>query len=175
MPLIQNQRFIGRMPELEMLEQKLLVKQDCQRIAVVGLGDIGKTQVVLHFAYSVLGKYPDVSVFWVPALSMEAFELAVGGIARELGIHIAACKEEDAKVLVRRHLSAATAGRWLLVVDNADDMDIIKGSSQKQGILRHLLESESGLTVFTMRDHRMAQSLVSDAIKLSEGVNMSHL
>jgi hypothetical protein len=168
-PFTQNRHFIGRTPELKTLEQKLFVEPDCQKIAVVGLGGIGKTQVVLHFAYSVLEKYPDVSVFWVPALSVEAFELAIGEIARELGIHIAAGREEDAKVLVRRYLSEARAGKWLLVVDNADDLDILKGSGQKQGILRHLPESESGLTVFTTRDHRIAQSLVrSDVIQLSK-------
>jgi hypothetical protein len=168
MPFNQNRQFIGRTPELETLGQKLFVKQDCQKIAVVGLGGIGKTQVVLQCAYSVWEKYHDVSVFWVPALSVEAFELAIGEIARELGIHIVAGKEEDAKVLVRRYLSAARAGKWLLVVYNADDIEILEGSGQKQGILRHLPERELGLTVFTTRDHRIAQSLVrSDVVELS--------
>lgn len=98
---------------------------------MVGLGGIGKTQVVLHFAYSVLEKYYDVSVFWVPALSVETFEQAVGEIARVRGIHVAAGKEEDAEELVRRFLSATRAGKWLLVVDDADVMDVLERSGQK--------------------------------------------
>lgn len=47
---------------------------DCQKVAISGLGGIGKTQVALQFAYSVKEGRPEVSIFWVQALSMESFE-----------------------------------------------------------------------------------------------------
>jgi CO dehydrogenase nickel-insertion accessory protein CooC1 len=50
------------------------VDKDCQKMAVVGLGGIGKTQVALEFAQSVKKEKPEYSIFWVPALSLESFE-----------------------------------------------------------------------------------------------------
>ena len=41
-PFPRNRRFVGRSAVLEELEQKLLVNKECQRVAVVGLGGIGK-------------------------------------------------------------------------------------------------------------------------------------
>jgi hypothetical protein len=72
---------------------------------------------------------PDYSVFWMPGLSMESFEQACTEVARTLGITQAAEEKKDVKELVRRQLSLET-GRWLLIVDNADDMEIVTGSEQ---------------------------------------------
>ncbi|KAK6428170.1 hypothetical protein LTR95_015688, partial [Oleoguttula sp. CCFEE 5521] len=169
LPFQRNRQFVGRSAELEALEKKLFVEQDCQKAAVVGLGGIGKTQVVLHFAYSVLDRHADVSVFWVPALSVEAFEQAYREIAVVLGIEVAADGKEDVKELVRRRLSTEAAGKWMLVIDNADDMGILDGSDGRDGLLEHIPESESGLKVFTTRNSEIAQSIVgSDVVVLDK-------
>jgi tetratricopeptide (TPR) repeat protein len=146
------------------LERELFVEQDCQKIAIVGLGGVGKTQVALQFAYSVLEKHPDVSVFWVHALSLDTFEQACREVAGVLGIAGAEDGKEDAKELVQRYLSKEMAGKWMLIVDNADDMDVLEGSDGEKGILDYLPESESGLTVFTTRDKQTAGALASNSI-----------
>ncbi|KAK5111067.1 hypothetical protein LTR85_012286 [Meristemomyces frigidus] len=133
-------------------------------MAVVGLGGIGKTQVVLHLAYSVLEKHPDISVFWVPALSAEAFEKAYREIAKVLGIEVAADGKEDVKELVRRQLGARTGGKWLLVVDNADDMDILDGAGGEGGLLQYLPEGGLGRTIFTTRSSEVLQFLVGSNV-----------
>lgn len=70
-------------------------------------------------------------------------------MARKLPIQKSS-KDEDYKVSVWRYLSSEAAGPWLLVVDNADDMDILFGSSNTLGsISEYLLESEAGLILFT--------------------------
>lgn len=84
LPFQRNRKFIGRLAETDRLERKLFVERDCQNMAVVGAGGIGKMQVALHFAYLVLGRHADVSVFSIPALSLEAFEQAYREIARVL-------------------------------------------------------------------------------------------
>jgi hypothetical protein len=128
-------------------------------MSIVGLGGTGKTQVALQFAYTVKETWPEFSIFWMPALSMESFEQACADVAKALHIPQAAGEEEDARELVKQHLSSAQAGRWLLVLDNADDADILFGTRQSKGIVDYLPESEEGLLVYTTRTQEVAVSL----------------
>jgi len=166
-PFLKNHQFVGRRAELKFLDRHLVKAQDCQRLAVVGLGGIGKTQLVLRFAYSVAEQHPDTSVFWIPALSAEAFERAAEEIAQQLGIRSATNQSEDVKELVKRHLSRPSAGKWLLVVDNADDIEILEPSTRSDSLLRYLPESRLGVTIFTTRISSVAQRLArSDVLRL---------
>lgn len=70
---------------MDELERELFVDEDCQKAAMVGLGGIGKTQVALQLAYSVLENRPDVSVLWIPALSTKTFEQACREITHVVG------------------------------------------------------------------------------------------
>lgn len=101
----------------------MLIDKDCQNIALVGLGGIGKTQVALHFANYVKQQYADYSIFWVPALSLETFEQAYEEMAGALGIRQSRESTEDVKKLVQHRLSGKSAGSWLMIVDNADNVD----------------------------------------------------
>lgn len=49
----KNCQFVGRRAELQILKRHMITVQDCQSLAVTGLGGIGKTELVLYFAYSV--------------------------------------------------------------------------------------------------------------------------
>ncbi|GAB7336817.1 hypothetical protein MBLNU13_g11325t2 [Cladosporium sp. NU13] len=165
----RNRKFVGRKEELESLQRKLFVDRDCEKVAVVGLGGIGKTQVVLHFAHLVLEEYPGMSVFWVPALSAETFEQAYRKIASLLEIPGAAEGKADVKKLVQGYISGGKAGRWMMIVDNADDMEIMDGTGANEGILQYLPEGDFGSTIFTTRDSRIAQSLAgSDVVELAK-------
>ncbi|KAF2452243.1 P-loop containing nucleoside triphosphate hydrolase protein, partial [Lineolata rhizophorae] len=159
LPFPKNRYFVGRNDELETINQKLLVDRDCDRMSIVGLGGTGKTQLALQFAYTVKDTLSGVSIFWIPALSMASFEQACAGIAAALHLGRTGANEEDAKVLVREHLSSDHAGRWLLILDNADDHDLVFGDEQRPGILDYLPQSHKGLTLFTTRVQEVAVSL----------------
>jgi hypothetical protein len=136
-------------------------------MSIVGLGGTGKTQVALQFAHMVKETWPEYLIFWIPVLSMESFEQACIDIARALHILQLAGGGEDAKELVRQWLSAGRAGKWLLVLDNADDLDILFGIGQLKGIVDYLLGSEDGLTLYTTRTQEVAVSLTrGDVIEL---------
>jgi hypothetical protein len=126
------------------------VTRDCQKVALVGLGGVGKTQIALEFAYTVKATQPEFSIFWVAALSAESFEQACAEIARKLHINQTADNKKDVKELVKQSLSAETAGSWLLIVDNADDIDILYGSGVdgSTGIVDYFPESDKGLIIF---------------------------
>lgn len=149
LPFPRNRQFFGRTTELEAIERTLFVEQDCQQVAVVGLGGIGKMQVALRFAHTVVETRPELSVFWVPATSMDAFEQAYGEIAKRLGIRDGVDGKEDVKEAVRGDLDGRTGGKWLLVVDNADDMQVLEGDDGRAGLLEYLPEGDSGRIIFT--------------------------
>jgi signal recognition particle GTPase len=129
-PFAQNRRFVGREHELQELRQKLLIDKECQKIAVVGLDCVGKTQIALKFAQSVKNQKLEYSIFWVPAVSLETFEQACTEIARILYIPQADDKQ-DVKELVKQYLSSQSAGKWLLIVDNADDIGVMLGTERQ--------------------------------------------
>ncbi|GMG13000.1 unnamed protein product [Aspergillus oryzae] len=166
--------LLGVIPAVDVVntqtvDEALRVNKDCQRVALSGLGGIGKTQVALQFAYSVKEDCPEYSIFWVQALSMETFELSCREIAGALGIHQGQESGEDLKILVRQRLSAKTAGKWLLVIDNADDLDLLRGTYQTEGLLAFLPESDGGLTIFTTRHGAVAQYLTgSDVVEIGK-------
>ncbi|KAF1963801.1 hypothetical protein CC80DRAFT_13282 [Byssothecium circinans] len=165
-PFTKNRYFVGRQDEIRMLQQKLIVDQDCHQLSIVGLGGTGKTQIALQFAYSVKERWPEYSVLWVPALSMESFEQACVGIAEALRIPQAADEEEDVKEIVQQHLSSSRVGRWLLVVDNADDADIFFGTEQSKGIIEYLPKSEAGVVMYTTRNPEIAELTRGDVVEL---------
>ncbi|KAK4160531.1 hypothetical protein QBC43DRAFT_113210 [Cladorrhinum sp. PSN259] len=168
-PLPENQRFVGRDKTLDTLKTKLFESKESQKVAIVGLGGVGKTQVALKLAYWTKKHRPEFSVFWVPVLSKATFEQAFIAIAKKLSIQSGG-NDEDFKESVKRYLSSETAGPWLLVVDNADDGDILFGSADRPGgISEYLPESGDGLTLFTTRSREVAVSVVgSDVVDLEQ-------
>lgn len=98
---------------------------------------------------------------------METFELSCTEIARALEIRQEQESNEDIQILLRQHLSAKSAGKWLLIIDNADDLDLLRGTDQTEGLLAFLPESDDGLTIFTTRHGAVAQYLTgSDVVEI---------
>ncbi|KAL9560712.1 hypothetical protein ACKAV7_015029 [Fusarium commune] len=153
-PFSKNDLFVGREDVLAKL-RGLLFEHRRQKVALVGLGGLGKTQIALQLAFWVKENKPDYSVFWMPAFSMAGFEQECVKLVRALGIR---CPEgEDAKDVVRQHLSSKDAGSWFLVVDNADDVEIFhKSTHSGSGILDFLPSSDNGRTLFTTRSRKVA-------------------
>ncbi|KAL2168122.1 hypothetical protein VTG60DRAFT_386 [Thermothelomyces hinnuleus] len=168
-PLPEDRRFVGREETLDTLKAKLLVHKECRKAAIVGLGGVGKTQVALQLAHWTKKHQPEFSIFWVPALSNATFEQAFTAMAKKLPIQ-SDSKDDDLKHSVRRYLSSEAAGPWLLVVDNADDGDVLFGSADMpRGISEYLPESDDGITLFTTRSREIAVAVAeSDVIELHE-------
>jgi tetratricopeptide (TPR) repeat protein len=131
-------------------------------VSVCGLGGIGKTQIVLEYIYRLIKRSPQCAVFWVPAISTETFDNAYQQIAHILNLPISTDSQIDVKESVREKLSDENFGEWLLVIDNADDIDILlaksrTGSNGKRYI-DYLPNNSEGSIIFTTRTRKAAQT-----------------
>ncbi|KAL2886102.1 putative acyl transferase acyl hydrolase lysophospholipase [Ceratocystis lukuohia] len=158
-PFHENDNFVGRQQLLSTLDDKLFGRPGFQHVALVGLGGMGKTQIALKLAHTVKKNRPDYSVFWLTVASMAAFGDACKKLAEELNIE--ATKDEDPKMLVKHHLESTKAGKWLLVLDNADNIEVFN-ATMENGIRYFLPQSDDGRILFTTRFRRVAQLAIKD-------------
>ena len=158
-PLTRNKRFVGRNLELGELETKLFSDGYHSRVAITGLGGVGKTQIVLELAYRTRDHRPDCSVFWVPAASVETIQQAYLDIGRQLQIQVQGEKEDMIK-LVQDTLSLESTGEWLLILDNADDINMwlndIDIGTRSTRLIDCLPRSNQGSIVLTTRNRKAA-------------------
>ncbi|KAK6950452.1 hypothetical protein Daesc_008780 [Daldinia eschscholtzii] len=158
-PHLRNELFAGRNKVLIELEGLFFVKK-CRKLAILGLGGVGKTQVALEFAYRVRDSRPDYSVFWVLAQSQATFEQSYAELAKVLQIP----GQEDPKMLVKRHLNSAKAGKWLMIIDNADDHETLFRSKDPAGMIKYLPQSDHGLILFTTRLREVAVDVATNNV-----------
>ncbi|KZL79244.1 kinesin light chain 1 [Colletotrichum incanum] len=147
-PYTQNHDFIGRSGILDHVKQLFGHKQPQQpaararsRVALHGLGGIGKTQIALAYAYWLKGACPDMSVFWVHASNSERFRQAYFSIAQECKIPGHDDPKADVLTLVKAWLEKKNRGRWVMILDNADDTEVFFPTQAEQGSA--LLHKES--------------------------------
>ncbi|KAH0551781.1 hypothetical protein GP486_007000 [Trichoglossum hirsutum] len=171
-PFERNSLFVGRGAQLERLEGILFAESQFSRVAITGLGGVGKTQVVLELAYRIKERYPDCSVLWLPVTNSENLQQAYLKAGRQLGITGLEEGRADVKKLVQDHLGQESAGQWLMIFDNADDIDMWIKKSENEGGSRalkdYLPRSSQGRIIFTTRSRKVAVDLARKVIEVSE-------
>ena len=162
-PFQRNPQFVGRTLEIGRIGALLSSKTRCDRVAIVGLGGIGKTQIALEFVYQLREEQPDCSVFWVPVTNIESMLRAYLDIAQQLQIPNIGQEQVDVQKLVQHRLSQESSGKWLLVFDNADELDIwMSEAGNTPGSARRidcLPKSKHGSILFTTRNQQAAVKL----------------
>ncbi|GFF40290.1 hypothetical protein IFM58399_05871 [Aspergillus lentulus] len=162
-PLGRNPRFVGRQNEFTRLEELIMMKDGPRKVAITGLGGVGKTQVALELAYRIRERDTECSIFWLACTSYEVMEQAYLNIAQTVGLHDV--KPAEVKEQVKRYLSSEQAGKWLLIFDNADDMEMWLSDDRPGPALEDCLpQSEQGRILFTTRNRKLAVELTSSNI-----------
>ncbi|KAF4966343.1 hypothetical protein FSARC_5971 [Fusarium sarcochroum] len=160
-PYERNESFVSR-PDITSKLEKLLPMEsnDFHSAALWGLGGSGKTQVALEYAYSQHRKHP-CSIFWVHADNEATFTHDYGTIAQTLGLN----HQEDGQSFlqdVRRKIESLE--RWLLVIDNADDLSLFGVASatgrRDRKFTEYIPKGPNGTILWTSRDEQIGGSLV---------------
>ncbi|XP_078373399.1 uncharacterized protein LOC144657003 [Oculina patagonica] len=142
--------FTGREGALQWLEQNLDPDQSsenrpgtsCCTKAICGLGGCGKTSLAIEFSWRCINRFPG-GVFWINGESDDNIcESVVENLAL---LNIAASTSEKVDDTLNRFLALLSKKKrpWLLVVDNADELEdstcptgvkkICKGPWQRNG------------------------------------------
>ncbi|KAI1478702.1 TPR-like protein [Daldinia eschscholtzii] len=161
-PFGRNHGFVGREETLQFLLDRISPRADqdnCQRSAVEGLGGVGKSQLALEVAYRLHSKEPDLSVFWVPAVNQTTFDNAYRDIAQRLGLTGLNDDQTDIKALAKSALEKGSAGRWLFILDNADDVQLLFGGDDTKGLAEYLPFNRNGSIFVTTRTHEVSSRL----------------
>jgi tetratricopeptide (TPR) repeat protein len=145
----------------------LPLKQSCRRVAITGLGGVGKTQIVLELVYRTREKSPECSVFWVPANSSASFEKGYTDIAVCLKLPGITEEKANVKQLVKAALNHESTGSWILIIDNADDVDVLYKRGDNVGslpLIDYLPTSCTGSIIFTTRTRKAAVTLAGNNV-----------
>ncbi|HZR38845.1 MAG TPA: FxSxx-COOH system tetratricopeptide repeat protein [Ktedonobacteraceae bacterium] len=124
-PYPRNLFFLGREEVLVRLRHQLLAAQTMDLShpqAISGLGGIGKTHIVLEYAYRHAQDYQ--AIFWVRADNRDT--LVAGFLEIAHTVNLPEGDERDQSIIVtavKGWLSHHTD--WLLILDNADDLSIL--------------------------------------------------
>ena len=180
-PLERNPHFTGRDAELAWLEEKLFSKNRTAKLAITGLGGVGKTQLVLELLWRITDKHKNCSIIWITASNSESLHQSYLDVALQLKIPGSEVEKTDVKRLVQEHLSKDNMGQWLLVYDNADDIEMwmakpgsgrIIGQTAEprcRDLIDNIPRSKEGLVLFTTRDRKTAAKLAPhNFVEISE-------
>jgi Cdc6-like AAA superfamily ATPase len=125
-PFAKNPHFVGRQKEIQKLEDLFSAPDGPRKLAITGLGGVGKTQIALELAYRIRDREPECSIFWIPCTSYEAVEQACISIAQMVGLQDV--EPAEVKQQLQAYFSQ-TNEKWILILNNANNMDMwIKGS-----------------------------------------------
>ena len=130
MPYERNPHFTGRDDLLALLGNKLrdtTSKKYNHRVAIYGMGGVGKTQLAIEYVYRHQTKYH--SIFWISSADQAALLSGFQDIARatECVSNLDSTSVNPTEVAKAVLSWLRTHQGWLLVMDNLDDIDVAVG------------------------------------------------
>jgi tetratricopeptide (TPR) repeat protein len=166
-PYQRNPFFTGREEVLQRVHEALHQQQSAllsQSSALSGLGGIGKTQTAIEYAYRYANDY--AAIFWVSAETTESLTSSFLALAEALNLPERHDHEQQRIVVaVLRWLNMHSD--WLLIFDNVEDLELVKG---------FLPSSRRGTALlFTSRRKALgitAQALDLHQMTLAEGMRL---
>jgi tetratricopeptide (TPR) repeat protein len=141
-----------------------------------------KSQLAIQYAHSIRDASPQTFVFWVHASTRARFEEAYRDIADRLQLPGRSDLKANVLQLVSDWLRDEANGRWVMVVDNIDDVETFFPSRKRQRdeadasmqtpLATYLPQSRNGAILVTSRSKNVAVRLVGGHNKTKEVLAM---
>ncbi len=155
--------FTGRDQVLEQIADGFRLKNEAGMVpyqALTGLGGIGKTQTSAEYAYRSRRNYD--AVFWIGAETQEDLVAGFRAIADQLQLPEKGLLDQITMVkAVQKWLRTST--RWLLILDNADDLPLVAAFLPEAAAGHLLLTTRMSATV------QLAQPLALNLLESEDG------
>ncbi|KAH7130945.1 hypothetical protein EDB81DRAFT_129655 [Dactylonectria macrodidyma] len=169
-PFPRDEKFVGRDNILKELDDRL--GETDQRLALTGLGGVGKSQIAIEYAHRTRINEPQTSIFWVDADDVIRFVKGYREIAELMRIPGRDDPKLDILDLVRRWLCDENNGRWLMVLDNADDIQTFYATTPDDPtatpLEKFIPRSPNGSILLTSRNETVARNLVENKTRIIE-------
>ncbi|KAM0540048.1 hypothetical protein ACHAO7_011577 [Fusarium culmorum] len=166
-PYPRNEDLVHRPDLIDKLDELLPPTPGSQSAALWGLGGSGKTQIALDYAYRRCDADNECCVFWVHADSEATFLADYKTIGKKLGVD-ERLEGSDLLDAVRNAIEARP--KWLIVLDNADDLRLFGVSQQareeeindyqNQNLHKYVPYTSQGTVLWTSRDKHILGPLV---------------
>jgi tetratricopeptide (TPR) repeat protein len=138
-PYERNPRITGRTTFLQSLREKLFDEVPGQfnhRVALYGMGGIGKTQTALEYVYANEKNY--ARTYWISGVDQTSLLSGYVEIAKMAGVKLApdSLPLETARSVLGWLREQSS---WLIVIDNLDVIEVIEGFLPENGPQKHTI------------------------------------
>ncbi|PGH12591.1 hypothetical protein AJ80_06649 [Polytolypa hystricis UAMH7299] len=171
-PFSRDPDFVDRGTLLDQIHEKC--SRPASRIALVGFGGVGKSQLVIEYCYRVRAQSPETWVFWIHGSNASRFEESCQEIADRVKIPGRKDPKTNVFEIIHRWLQDEKNGKWVLVLDNVDDDNFLRqaphasqdkqGSSQasKKPLIAYLPPSPNGSIIMTSQSRGVALNMIEE-------------
>ncbi|KAK4683078.1 hypothetical protein QC764_0025720 [Podospora pseudoanserina] len=158
-PFSRDRDFVNRGDILEQIDRRC--SEPAARVALVGLGGVGKSQLAIEYAHRLATRQPDAWVFWVHAGTYARVEEGFRTIADAVKLTGRNLPKADILQLVYSWLSNERNGRWIMILDSADDRDVFYNATSgderdRRPFVTYLPQSQNGSIIVTTRNKDLA-------------------
>lgn len=157
-PFRRDPDFIDREGILEQMNQCC---SPAGRVALFGLGSVGKSQLAIEFAHRI-AELSDMWVFWIHAGTQARIEEGFRTIAEIVKLAGRKQPKADIPFLVQNWLADERNGRWVVVLDSADNPNALYNTDEnpsQRPLATYLPESRNGSIIITTRSRDLAYKL----------------
>ncbi|KAI8208235.1 hypothetical protein K4K52_001492 [Colletotrichum sp. SAR 10_76] len=176
-PFRRDSDFVNRPDIWSWIETRYAGSEMC--FALVGLGGFGKSQVAIQFAHQVHDTSPDTSIFWVNASTQATFQDSYRSVAEALELPDRHDPGVNVLALLRDWLQREDVGRWLIIVDNADDVEMLTKTDDQNDpplpIASYLPKTGNGKILVTSRSWDAAEKLTDNGKMILRVLKMETL
>ena len=159
-PFSRDPDFVNRGDIFDQIDERC--SEPAGRVALVGLGGVGKSQLAIEYAYRIAAGHLDRWVFWVHAGAQARVEEGFRTIANTVKMPGRNHPKADIPQLVYGWLSNERNGRWIIILDSADDRNVFYSSDDvrnRKPFVDFLPQSRNGSIIITTRNKDLASRL----------------